>query len=463
MPPGVESYPASEPEVESLRQVPWSMAAEQSVLGSVLLDNGVLEQIADLLTPDDFYVGAHQTIYRVMLDLFERNEVSDPVILTEVLDRNAELESVGGAVYISRLAMTVPTAANARSYARLVHDKAVLRDMAREATTIVENVHKTRGLKVDEVIDDAESRIFSVAERKDQRRSSYHSLNQVIMPVFERLENLMDRGDDVTGVPTGFTDLDAKLAGLQPSDLLILAGRPAMGKTALAMNIAANAAIDHEMPVAVFSLEMSKEQLATRLLASQGRIDAQGLRTGRLSEEDYHKLTQAASELGKTPIYIDDTPALTITALRAKARRLKRERNIRLIVVDYLQLMRAPNAGENRVQEISMISQGLKAIAKEMNVPVIALSQLSRSVEGRTDKRPILSDLRESGSIEQDADVVMFVFREEYYKQEDTSLHGKAELIVSKQRNGPTGTVNLTFLHQYTRFENFTSIADYAR
>ncbi|OSM01438.1 putative primary replicative DNA helicase [Magnetofaba australis IT-1] len=428
------------------------------MLGAIMLDNGVMDQIADLLTPDDFYMGAHKVIFASMLESFERGEVVDVVLLKDRLEKSGELEGVGGPAYLAEILNTVPTAANAKSYARLVHDKSILRALSAEAVSIVEQV-QAGDRRVEDVLDEAEQRIFQVSEGSSTRRASYHGVKDVLPAVFEKVEALMDDSRSVTGVSTGFLDLDKKLAGLQPSDLLILAGRPAMGKTALAMNIAANAALDHEEPVAVFSLEMSKEQLVMRLLASESRIDAQRLRTGHMQGDDYQKLTEAADRLAKAPIYIDDTPAVSITAMRAKCRRLKRERGIKLIVVDYLQLMRGATNVDNRVLEISQISQGLKAIAKELNVPVISLSQLSRTVESRTDKRPILSDLRESGSIEQDADVVMFVFREEYYKQDNPDLKGRAELIVAKQRNGPTGTVMLTFLNEHTRFENFASEA----
>ncbi len=443
-----------------VRSTPYSREAEQSVLGSIMLDNSILDQVADLLVADDFYVGAHRAIYQAILTLSERGAPADPIVLKELLEKNNELDAVGGYNYLFQLVKTVPTTAHAVSYGRVVHEKSVLRDLAREATAIVERVQSNDDAPLDDILDEAEKQIFDVGEKRDQRRSSYHEMKSVVTTVLDRLETLADRGDAVTGVASGFTDLDKLLTGLQPSDLLILAGRPAMGKTSLAMNIASNAAMGAaKTPVAIFSLEMSKEQLASRFISSIGSIDAQGLRTGRI--EDYGRLTQTASRLSEAPIYVDDTPALSVMALRSKARRLKREKGIQLIVVDYLQLMRSSGQSDNRTHEITQISQGLTAIAKEMDVPVIALSQLSRSVESRTDKRPILSDLRESGSIEQDADVVMFVFREEYYKTDDPKLFGKAELIVAKQRNGPTGTVVLTFQHKFTRFDNHAPSPDY--
>ncbi|MEO5377216.1 MAG: replicative DNA helicase [Magnetococcus sp. DMHC-6] len=464
-----DSYATYPPELEnerekenSERRPSYSMEAEQSVLGAILLDNSVLDHVADILKADDFYVGAHQTIFKAILAMSDRGEVADPVLLKQYLDKNAALDQVGGPSYLARLVNTVPAAANARAYARIVQDKSVLRELATQATEIVDHIFRNRGpLQVDAVLDDAEQRIFSIAEKKEHRRSNYYDLKSILVPVFEHIDLLMTRKETITGVPTGFIDLDKLLAGFQPADLIILAARPSMGKTALAMNIAANAALDHQAGVGVFSLEMSKEQLVLRLISSTARVDAQSIRTGWISPEDYGRLTQTADTLSKVPIYIDDTPAISIAAMRAKARRLKREKDIKLIVVDYLQLMVGSGQTENRVQEISEISRGLKAIAKELGVPVLALSQLSREVEKRPDKRPVLSDLRESGAIEQDADVVIFVYREEVYNKEDPALVGRAEAIISKQRNGPIGNVKLTFVKQYTRFENFASTSGY--
>ncbi|MBF0426311.1 MAG: replicative DNA helicase [Magnetococcales bacterium] len=448
------------PTGEPQRRPAFSLEAEQSVLGAILLDNSVVDQVADILEVEDFYVGAHRVAYRGMLTLLERGEPADPVLLRQYLENNAELESVGGPGYLAELVNTVPTAANARAYAQVVHDKSVLRDLARQATAVVDLVYAGQE-PVDAILDEAEQRIFGVAEGKEQRRSGYFTLKSLIRPALEYIEELADRKNAVTGVPTGYKDLDEKLTGLQKSDLVIVAGRPAMGKTSLALNFAANAALDHGRAVGVFSLEMSKEQLVMRLLSATARVDAQVLRTGRLNNDDYGRLIQASKRLAETAIYIDDTSALSVMELRAKARRLRREREIDLIIVDYLQLMRSTARPENRVQEISQISQGLKAVAKELAVPVVAVSQLSRSPESRTDHRPILSDLRESGSIEQDADVVMFVFREEYYKPDDPALTGRAEVNVAKQRNGPTGMVPLTFLHKFTRFENHAKSRDH--
>ena len=437
------------------RVVLYSLEAEQSVLGAILLDNSVVDQVADILATDDYYIGAHRTIYQAILTLLDRGEPADPIVLRQYLEKNDEMTLVGGTGYLVRLVDTVPATANVRAWARLVHEKAVLRDLARQTSTIVDRVYQNDG-SVDEILDDAEQRIFSVGESRAHRRSNYHDLKSILVPVFDRIEHLMERNISITGIPTGFIDLDDKLAGLQPTDFIIVAGRPSMGKTALALNFAANAALDHNVPVGFFSLEMSKEQLAMRLLSSVAKIDAQSLRTGKLGDNEYGKLTKAADILSRAPIYIDDTSGLSITSLRAKARRLKREKKIELLVVDYLQQMRGSSntGGENRNQEISEISRELKAVAKELKLPVVAVSQLSRSPESRTDKRPIQSDLRESGSLEQDADVILLVFREEYYKRNDPTVAGKAEVIIAKQRNGPTGTIILTFINQYTRFDN---------
>ncbi|MEO5350071.1 MAG: replicative DNA helicase [Magnetococcus sp. YQC-3] len=441
-------------QVTPLRRPAWSNAAEQSVLGALLLDNSIHDQVADLLRAEDFYAGAHRVIYQAICTLLERGEPADPIVLQNFLQKQDELQSVGGSGYLAQLIETVPTTANATAYARLVRDKSVLRELAKQATQIVESVYQSRNIPTEQLLDDAEQRIFAVGEGSGQRSATYANLKTILMPVLHNIDQLMKHKGSVTGVATGFVDLDKMLAGLQKSDLLILAGRPSMGKTSFAMNIASNAALDHQSPVAIFSLEMSKEQLVSRMLASSARIDAQKLRTGWLDDKDYGQLIVMANHLSQAPLFIDDTPAISIAALRARARRMRREQKIQLIIIDYLQLMQGDAKTENRVQEISQISRGLKALAKELNIPIIALSQLSRKLEERPNKRPILSDLRESGAIEQDADVVMFVFREEVYKDNDPALAGLAEIIVAKQRNGPTGKVKLTFLKQYTRFEN---------
>ncbi|MEO5340467.1 MAG: replicative DNA helicase [Magnetococcus sp. MYC-9] len=437
------------------RRPAWNNAAEQSVLGAILLDNTVHDQVAAILQPQDFYAGAHRAIYQAICTLLDRGEPADPIVLQHFLQKSDELQAVGGGGYLAQLIETVPGTANAAAYARLVRDKALLRELAQQAAHIAESVYQSKNLPTDQLLDEAEQRIFSVGEGRNQRSGSYFTLKSVLMPVLHSIDQQMRHKGTVTGVPTGFADLDKMLSGLQKSDLLILAGRPSMGKTSFAMNIAANSAVDHQVPVAIFSLEMSKEQLVSRMLSSAARIDAQKLRTGWLDDKDYGQLISMANHLSQAPLFIDDTPAISISSLRARARRMRREQKIQLILIDYLQLMQGDARTENRVQEISQISRGLKALAKELNVPIIALSQLSRKLEERPNKRPILSDLRESGAIEQDADVVMFVFREEVYKDNDPSLQGLAEIIVAKQRNGPTGKVKLTFLKQYTRFENY--------
>ena len=433
----------------------WNRAAEQSVLGAILMDNSVMNQVADTLGTEDFYAGAHRVIYEAMSVLLERGEPADPVVLNQYLQKHDALKSVGGTAYLAELIMTVPTTANVASYARLIRDKALLRELAMQATKIVELVYQGGNIQVDAVLDDAEQRIFAVGEGYHQRSSSYADMKSIMLPVLKNIEMLMHNKGALTGIPTGFIDLDKLLSGLQKSDLLILAGRPAMGKTSFAMNIATNAAVDHKTPVAVFSLEMSKEQLVSRMLSSSSRMDAQKLRAGWLDDQAFIRLIHVADSLSQSPLFIDDTPAISITALRAKARRMKREKDIKLIVIDYLQLMQGDGRMENRVQEISQISRGLKSLAKELDVPIVALSQLSRKLEERPNKRPMLSDLRESGAIEQDADVVLFVFQEEVYKEDDASLHGVAEILVAKHRNGPTGKVTLSFIKQYTRFENY--------
>ncbi|MBF0183830.1 MAG: replicative DNA helicase [Magnetococcales bacterium] len=437
-----------------MRRPAWSNAAEQSVLGAILLDSTTYDQVADILQADDFYAGAHRVIFQAISHLLDHGEPADPVTLQQHLHKQDELQAVGGSGYLAELIDTVPSTANAAAYARLVRDKSLLRELAKQATAIIESVYQGKNLPLDKLLDEAEQRIFAVGEGRNYRTANYFSLKSVLMPVLHGIEQQMKHKGTVTGVPTGFVDLDRMLSGLQNSDLLILAGRPSMGKTSFAMNIAANAAVDHQVPVAVFSLEMSKEQLVSRMLSSAARIDAQKLRTGWLDERDYGQLISMATRLSDAPLYIDDTPAISISALRARARRMRREQKIQLILIDYLQLMQGEMKTENRVQEISQISRGLKALAKELSIPVIALSQLSRKLEDRPNKRPILSDLRESGAIEQDADVVLFVFREEVYKENDPALTGLAEIIVAKQRNGPTGKVKLTFQKQFTRFEN---------
>jgi replicative DNA helicase len=431
---------------------PQNIEAEQSILSAILIDNNVLLDVIELLAAVDFYKSAHQKIYSAILDLFDKGEPVDLVTLANRLDEKGQLEDVGGASYLARLVDTVPLAVNAQHYAKIVHSKAALRRLIEKANAIAKRCFKDEG-EVDEVIDFAEASIFEVSDRKSKQ--AFYPLSKLILQNIETLEEKQGNRSLVTGVPMGFTILDNLTSGLQNSDLIILAARPSMGKTALALNIARNAAIESNIPVAVFSLEMSKEQLSLRMLCSEARLDSSRLRGGFFSMDDWRRLTDAAGVLSESPIYIDDTPNISAMEIRAKARRLKMDKNIGLVVVDYLQLMQGRGTAERRDLEISEISRALKALAKELNLPVLALSQLNRMLEQRNDKRPRLSDLRESGALEQDADVVAFIYRDEIYNpDENNPKRGTADIILAKQRNGPTGEVTLTFLTTYTRFEN---------
>jgi replicative DNA helicase len=437
----------------SLQKVPpQSIEAEQSILGSILIDNDILFDVMDLLSDGNFYREAHRKIYRGILALFEKNEPIDLITLTNILKKQNELDAVGGAAYLAELVDQVPVAANAAQYAKIVREKAILRNLISSAAHIATRCYEEGG-DVDEVLDFAESAIFEISEKKIS--PSFYPLSDIITDSFKTLESRSEHRELITGVPTGFHGLDSLTSGLQPSDLIIIAGRPSMGKTALALNIAQNAAVKEGTPTAIFSLEMSKEQLAIRLLCSRAKVDSFRLRTGFLNKEDWGKLTRAAGSLAESSIYIDDAPAISALEIRAKARRLKMDKQLGLIIIDYLQLMKGRSSAERREIEISEISRSLKALAKELNIPVVALSQLNRKVEERQNKRPMLSDLRESGAIEQDADVIAFIYRDEVYNtSEDNPNKGVAEVIVAKQRNGPTGSVQLAFLSTYTRFED---------
>ena len=441
------------------RLPPQNLEAEMSVLGGVLLENEALNRALEYLTTPDFYRESHRKIFNALILLSEKGEPADLVTLTAVLKDRGELEDVGGSSYLATLVDYVPTAANISYYCKLVKEKSVARKLIEASTDIV-----TRGYEggdMEEILDQAEKAIFEISENRI--RPSYYPVRDILKDTFKSIELLYERKELVTGVPTGYTDLDKMTAGLQSSDLIIVAGRPSMGKTAFALNIIeyATAHADNSVPAVIFSLEMSKEQLVQRMLCSLAKVDAGRLRTGHLGESDWPKLTMAAGQLNETQIFIDDTPAISVLELRSKARRLKAEHGLGLIIVDYLQLMRGSNP-ESRQQEISEISRSLKALAKELELPVVALSQLNRSLESRTDKRPMMADLRESGAIEQDADVIMFVYREAVYcedcKSRDKTCekgHDKdAEIIIGKQRNGPIGTVHLTFRGEFTRFEN---------
>ena len=436
----------------SLHKVPPQNAeAEQSILGGILLDNQALNNVLEILSANDFYSEAHRRIFTAIIELADRNEPTDLITLTNILKNKKQLDGVGGMAYLASLVDNVPSAANVGYYAKIVKEKAILRQLIGTATGILKNSYDN-GMEVDDVLDEAEHAIFEISENKI--RPSFYLLKNIIKDTFKTIEKLYEKKNLITGVPTGFEKLDDLTSGLQKSDLIIIAGRPSMGKTAFALNLACHAAVDMGLPVAVFSLEMAKEQLAMRMLAADAKVDSQRLRRGLVGETDWPKLTTAAGRLSEAPLFIDDTPAITVLEMKAKARRLKAENGLELIVLDYLQLMRSGGRKDSREQEISEISRSLKALAKELSVPVIALSQLNRKVEDRTNRRPQMADLRESGAIEQDADVIAFIYRDEVYnKSEDNPEKGIAEIIIGKQRNGPVGTVKLAFLEQYTSFE----------
>jgi replicative DNA helicase len=438
------------------RLPPQNLEAETSVLGGVLLENEALNQVLEVLQEGDFYREAHRRIFSSIVHLYEHSEPVDLITLSEVLKTRGELDDVGGIEYLNSLVNSVPTAANISYYAKIIKEKAILRKLINRATEIVSQSYSNSG-DVDDFIDQAERTIFEISE--DRVRPSFYPIKDLIKSSFKTIERLYEKRQLITGVPTGFQKLDELTSGLQPAELIIIAGRPSMGKTAFALNIAQHAAIQGSVPAAIFSLEMSKEQLAIRMLCSEARVDAHRLRGGFLSESDWPKLTRAAGSLSEAPIFIDDTPGISALEMRAKSRRLKVEHNLGLVIVDYLQLMRGRSSSETREQEISDISRSLKALAKELSVPVIALSQLNRRVEERGDKRPQLSDLRESGAIEQDADVILFLYRDEVYSKAEENK-GKAEVIIGKQRNGPTDKVDLAFLDRYTRFENLSGLQE---
>jgi replicative DNA helicase len=444
---------------ERLRLPPHSVEAEQSLLGGLMLDQRAWDQIADLVGADDLYRADHRLIFRAIAGLGERSQPADAVTVTEHLQRLGQLEAAGGVGYLARLVEDTPSAANIRAYAKIVREHAMLRQLIEIGGDIAASVHATEGLSAAELVDLAEKRVFEIADRGQRRGSGFISVKDILPSVIDRLDTLSHATSDITGVSTGFEKMDEMTAGLQRGELIIIAGRPSMGKTSFAMNIAENAAIGKKIPTAIFSMEMSSEQLAFRMIGSVGRVNQSRLRNGtRLNEEDWLRIQSALAVMADAPIFIDDTGALTPTEVRARARRLKREHGVGLIVIDYLQLMQVAGTTENRATEISEISRSLKALAKELSVPVVALSQLNRSVEQRPDKRPVMSDLRESGAIEQDADVIVFIYREEVYDKE-TTRKGVADIIIGKQRNGPIGDFPLTFLGEYTKFENFVASA----
>ena len=446
----------AEQRVDQLRIPPQSVEAEQAVLGGLMLAPEAYDTVADSLAERDFYRRDHQLIFRAIRELAEKNKPFDAVTLGEWFESIGEAEQVAGGAYLIELASTTPSAANIKAYAEIVRDKAILRQLIEVGTNIVNDGFQPDGRESSEILSTAEQQVFAIAEAGAKGRTDFTAINTALSEAFDVLQTRYANGGSVTGLPTGYTEFDEMTAGLQPTDLLILAARPSMGKTTLALNMAEYAAMKSKQPVAIFSMEMSASQLALRLISSVGRINATRLRTGQLEDEDWSRVTSAIRMLREAKIFIDDTPALSPEALRSKARRLKREHDLGLIVIDYLQLMAVPGNQENRATEISEISRSLKGLAKELNVPVIALSQLNRSLETRTDKRPVMADLRESGAIEQDADVIVFIYRDEYYNKENSPDKGLAEVIIGKQRNGPTGSIKLKFFGEYTRFDNLS-------
>ena len=454
-----EGFPADQ-QIAQLRIPPHSMEAESSVLGGLLLDNKSWEQVADLLSEGVFYRYEHRQVYLSIQALINASRPADVITVYEHLQSIGKAEEVGGLGYLNSLAQYVPSASNIRRYAEIVRERAILRKLVTASDEIATNAFNTQGKPVPQILDEAEQKIFQIGEEGSRLKQGFQNMDQLAVILMDRVNQMADSPNDITGVPSGFVDFDKMTSGMQAGDLIVLAARPSMGKTALAINIAEHVALNEGLPVAVFSMEMGASQLAIRIVGSIGRIDQQRLRTGKLNQEEWSRLTEAIEKLRNVSLHIDETPSLTPMELRANARRLARTcGKLGLIVVDYLQLMSgntSSNNGDNRATEIGEISRGLKMLAKELQCPVIALSQLNRSVETRTDKRPMMSDLRESGAIEQDADVIMFIYRDDYYNK-DSKEPGVAEIIIGKHRNGPTGTVKLAFLKPLTRFESLAS------
>ncbi len=443
------------PKVED-RKIPQSLEAEVSILGSILFDNNVLPKVMEHIKRDDFYSEQNALIFEAMSELFSHGKPVDLVTVSESLDKKGLLDRVGGALYLSQIADSAPPGINVEQYIKIVREKAVLRRLIRSCSEIIVKSCEQRG-EVDEILDEAERSIFEIAQ--ERVTPSFYHIKEILKTSFQTLSTLYEKKERITGIPSGFSDLDRLTAGFQNSDLVIIAGRPSMGKTSFCLNIAEYVACKKNIPVGIFSLEMSKEQICLRLLCSMARVDSSKARSGFLSPSEWERLTDAASSLSESPIYVDDTPAISVMEMRAKARRLRSENSIGILFVDYLQLMKGMGFSERREQEISEISRSLKALAKELNIPVIALSQLNRKVEDRHDKRPQLADLRESGAIEQDADLIMFIYRDEVYnRSENNPNKGVAEIIVGKHRNGPTGVVKLAFLDKFTRFENLSHV-----
>jgi replicative DNA helicase len=460
--PSLNNFPsdlAGDSQVAKLRVPPHSIEAESSVLGGLLLDNGAWDRVGDLLVDNDFYRHEHKLIYAAIGALINASKPADVITVNEYLQNQGKADEMGGLGYLNSLAQYVPSASNIRRYAEIVRERSILRKLVSASDEIATNAFNPQGKAIDRILDEAEQKIFNIGEEGSRMKQGFQSMDTLVVELLDRVQEMADNPNDITGVPTGFYDLDRMTSGLQPGDMVVLAARPSMGKTAFAINIAEHVALNEGLPVAVFSMEMGASQLAVRVVGSIGRIDQGHLRTGKLNDDEWPRLTEAIEKLRTVSLHIDETPGLTPSELRANARRLARQcGKLGLIVVDYLQLMSGSggSGGDNRATELGEISRGLKMLAKELQCPVIALSQLNRSVEQRTDKRPMMSDLRESGAIEQDADIIMFIYRDDYYNK-DSKEPGVAEIIIGKQRNGPTGTVKLTFLKNLTRFESLAS------
>ena len=456
--PVIDDY-GHDAQVAQLRIPPHSIEAESSVLGGLLLDNGAWDRVGDILSDGDFYRYEHRMVYGAIGTLVNASKPADVITVFEQLRSQGKAEEIGGLAYLNSLAQYVPSAGNIRRYAEIVRERSILRKLVSASDEISTNAFNPKGRPVAAILDEAEQKIFNIGEEGARTKQGFQGMDTLVVDLLDRVQEMADNPNDVTGVPTGFYDLDRMTAGFQAGDLIVLAARPSMGKTALAINIAEHVALNEGLPVAVFSMEMGAAQLAVRIVGSIGRIDQSHLRTGKLTDEEWPRLTEAIERLRTISLHIDETAGLTSSELRANARRLSRQcGKLGLIVVDYLQLMSgSTNDGENRATELGEISRGLKMLAKELQCPLIALSQLNRSVEQRPDKRPMMSDLRESGAIEQDADIIMFIYRDEYYTKDACKEPGVAEVIIAKQRNGPTGTVKLAFLRQITKFESLAS------
>ncbi len=439
---------------ENLRTPPYSLEAEQAVLGGLILDNSAWDQVADKINEDDFHLFNHRLIFRAIGELVDKRQVFDVLTLSDLLRQRSDIENTNILAYLGTLANDIPSASNIRAYADIVREKSVFRQLVQVGNEIAASGLSPDGKGIKDLLDEAERKIFEITDRSAQSGQGFVNIKSLLKTTVEQIDELYERADHITGIPSGFDEFDEKTAGLQDGDLIIVAGRPSMGKTSFAMNVVEYAALQMKINVAIFSMEMPGRSLTMRMLSSMGRIDQQRVRTGKLKDEDWPRLTSAVSVLSEANLFIDDSAVLSPTELRARARRLKREHGLSLIVVDYLQLMTIGGTSENRATEISEICRSLKALAKELNVPVVVLSQLNRSLEQRSDKRPVMSDLRESGAIEQDADLIVFIYRDEVYR-EDSPDQGTAEIIVGKQRNGPIFKTRLTFLGQYTRFENY--------